>query len=419
MKEINYIDLFNRHEEKKKVLDFLTHFSTDDLNTTKGLYILGPPGCGKTSFIKDIIPPEEYDIITYDAGDVRTKTVIPDMLGNNNANVNIMDLFLKKRKKIVILLDEMDYMNSGDKGGVKELVKYVRQKKTKKQYSEPYSKRPVIFIGTNDNDKKFKELISACELVQLSKPTDSQILSYITYMMPTINIHKYGSKFLDYVNGNLKKLDFFIDIYKEKELGNIDNIGNIDDVFETLNDKYSHNNYSKTIISKLYKSYIPIKDYDSIIKETDRTTLGLLWHENLIPIINTKNDASLYKVILDDLCFSDNIDRIIFQNQIWQLSEINSFIKTFYNNYNLHTKLKEINIPEEIEFTKVLTKYSTEYNNFCFFQHLEQKIFMDKEAILHLFYTKTDEELMDKYYFTTLDIDRMRRFIKNGNFFIK
>ena len=170
MKKINYIDLFNRHEEKKKVLDFLTHFSTDDLNTTKGLYILGPPGCGKTSFIKDIIPPEEYDIITYDAGDVRTKTVIPDMLGNNNANVKIMDLFLKKRKKIVILLDEMDYMNSGDKGGVKELVKYVRQKKTKKQYSEPYSKRPVIFIGTNDNDKKFKELISACELVQLSKP---------------------------------------------------------------------------------------------------------------------------------------------------------------------------------------------------------------------------------------------------------
>jgi len=44
---------------------------------------------------------------------------------------------------------------------------------------------------------------------------------------------------------------------------------------------------------------------------------------------------------------------------------------------------------------------------------------MDKKDILYLFYTKTDEELMDKYYFTSLDVERMRRFIKNGNFSIE
>ena len=412
MKQINYIDLFNREKEKNKVLTFLKEFSENDLTSSKGLYILGPPGCGKTSFIKDIIPIDEFDIITYDAGDVRTKTAIPDMLGMNNSNVNIMNLFFKKRKKIVVLLDEIDYMNSGDKGGIKELVKYVRQKKTKKQYSEPFTKRPVIFIGSNDNDKKFKELIGACELICLSRPTNQQIISYIKLRMPSIDITKYGNKLIEYTNGNLKKLDFFINVYNE-------DIDNLELVFETLNNKYSHNNYSKTIINNLYKSYVPICNYDTIIKETDRTTLGLLWHENLSSIINTKKNKSLYKMILDNLCFSDNIDRIIFQNQIWQLSEINSFIKTFYNNYHLHTNIKSIQLPEEILFTKVLTKYSTEYNNYCFFQHLEQIIFMDKKDILYLFYTKTDEELMDKYYFTSLDIERMRRFIKNGNFSIE
>lgn len=412
MKQINYIDLFNREKEKNKVLTFLKEFSENDLTSSKGLYILGPPGCGKTSFIKDIIPIDEFDIITYDAGDVRTKTAIPDMLGMNNSNVNIMNLFFKKRKKIVVLLDEIDYMNSGDKGGIKELVKYVRQKKTKKQYSEPFTKRPVIFIGSNDNDKKFKELIGACELICLSRPTNQQIISYIKLRMPSIDITKYGNKLIEYTNGNLKKLDFFINVYNE-------DIDNLELVFETLNNKYSHNNYSKTIINNLYKSYVPICNYDTIIKETDRTTLGLLWHENLSSIINTKKNKSLYKMILDNLCFSDNIDRIIFQNQIWQLSEINSFIKTFYNNYHLHTNIKSIQLPEEILFTKVLTKYSTEYNNYCFFQHLEQIIFMDKKDILYLFYTKTDEELMDKYYFTSLDVERMRRFIKNGNFSIE
>lgn len=412
MKQINYIDLFNREKEKNKVLIFLKEFSENDLTSSKALYILGPPGCGKTSFIKDIIPIDEFDIITYDAGDVRTKTAIPDMLGMNNSNVNIMNLFFKKRKKIVVLLDEIDYMNSGDKGGIKELVKYVRQKKTKKQYSEPFTKRPVIFIGSNDNDKKFKELIGACELICLSRPTNQQIISYIKLRMPSIDITKYGNKLIEYTNGNLKKIDFFINVYNE-------DIDNLELVFETLNNKYSHNNYSKTIINNLYKSYVHICNYDTIIKETDRTTLGLLWHENLSSIINTKKNKSLYKMILDNLCFSDNIDRIIFQNQIWQLSEINSFIKTFYNNYHLHTNIKSIQLPEEILFTKVLTKYSTEYNNYCFFQHLEQIIFMDKKDILYLFYTKTDEELMDKYYFTSLDVERMRRFIKNGNFSIE
>jgi len=231
MKQINYIDLFNREKEKNKVLTFLKEFSENDLTSSKGLYILGPPGCGKTSFIKDIIPIDEFDIITYDAGDVRTKTAIPDMLGMNNSNVNIMNLFFKKRKKIVVLLDEIDYMNSGDKGGIKELVKYVRQKKTKKQYSEPFTKRPVIFIGSNDNDKKFKELIGACELICLSRPTNQQIISYIKLRMPSIDISKYGNKLIEYTNGNLKKLDFFINVYNE-------DIDNLELVFETLNNKY-------------------------------------------------------------------------------------------------------------------------------------------------------------------------------------
>ena len=412
MKQINYIDLFNRHEEKNKVLTFLKEFSVNDITSSKGLYVVGPPGCGKTSFIKDVIPSEEYDIINYDAGDIRTKVIIPQMLGENNSNVNVVDLFFKKKKKIVILLDEMDYMNSGDKGGIKELIKYVRQKKTKKQSSEPYTKIPVIFIGSNDNDKKFKELINVCHLIYLKEPTHNEVRTYISKHMPCINMNKYGDKLLEFASGNLKKLDFFIDVYNEDNK-------NIESVFEILNNKYSHNNYSKTIIRKLYESYISISNYDTIIKETDRTTFGLLWHENLETIINVKENASLYKIILDNLCFSDYIDRIIFQNQIWQLSEINSLIKTFYNNYHLHTKVKTINIPQEIEFTKVLTKYSTEYNNYCFFQHLEQKVFMDKKDILHLFYTKTEEELINNYYFTSLDVDRMCRFIKNGNFFIE
>ena len=409
MKQINYIDLFNRQKEKKEILDFLSDFSVNKLNMTRGIYLLGKPGCGKTSFIEDIIPKDEYDVVRYDASDTRTKSVIPELLGNKLSNVNVLDLFSKKRKKLIVM-DEMDYMNSGDKGGIKELIKFVRAKKTKKQQKEPFVLTPVIFIGTNDNDKKIRELINVCKLVRLENPSNRQVFEYINNIMGSLD-ENYKHKLVEYCSGNLRKLTFFIDFYNK-------DINNMKYLFDTLDNKYSHQNYTKNIIKNLYSSYVPISDYATIIKETDRTTLGLLWHENLTSIINTEKHVELYKNILDNLCLGDYIDRIIFQNQIWQLSEQNSFIKIFYSNYYLHNTIKKVNVPDDIIFTKVLTKYSTEYNNYCFFQQLAQKVFLEKDDMLRLFNSKTSKELVEKYYITELDIDRAKRFIKNANFTI-
>lgn len=409
MKQINYIDLFNRQKEKKEILDFLSDFSVNKLNMTRGIYLLGKPGCGKTSFIEDIIPKDEYDVVRYDASDTRTKSVIPELLGNKLSNVNVLDLFSKKRKKLIVM-DEMDYMNSGDKGGIKELIKFVRAKKTKKQQKEPFVLTPVIFIGTNDNDKKIRELINVCKLVRLENPSNRQVFEYINNIMGSLD-ENYKHKLVEYCSGNLRKLTFFIDFYNK-------DINNMKYLFDTLDNKYSHQNYTKNIIKNLYSSYVPISDYATIIKETDRTTLGLLWHENLTSIINTEKHVELYKNILDNLCLGDYIDRIIFQNQIWQLSEQNSFIKIFYSNYYLHNTIEKVNVPDDIIFTKVLTKYSTEYNNYCFFQQLAQKVFLEKDDMLRLFNSKTSKELVEKYYITELDIDRAKRFIKNANFTI-
>ena len=38
-----------------------------------------------------------------------------------------------KKKRIVIVMDDIDGMNSGDKGGINTLIKLIRHKKTKKQ----------------------------------------------------------------------------------------------------------------------------------------------------------------------------------------------------------------------------------------------------------------------------------------------
>ena len=94
--------------------------------------------------------------------------------------------------------------------------------------------------------------------------------------------------------------------------------------------------------------------------------------------------SSLIK-ILKNICFSDYIDRITFQNQIWQFNEMSSMIKTFYNNKIYHDNTNHIKTDKlnEIRFTKVLTKYSTEYNNSIFIQELSQNLEMDRKDLVH------------------------------------
>jgi hypothetical protein len=160
------------------------------------------------------------------------------------------------------------------------------------------------------------------------------------------------------------------------------------------------------------------------MNDTDRTIVGLLWHENIIDILNKipfNKSILIYNSILNKICFSDYIDRITFQKQIWQFNEMSSLMKTFYTNFIINKNIDKLVIDEklsEIRFTKVLTKYSTEYNNSLFTQELCQKLSLDKKDMFILFIELRniykEEELymlLETYEITKLDINRIYRFI--------
>ena len=72
-------------------------------------------------------------------------------------------------------MDEIDGMNSGDKGGINSLIKLIRPKKTKKQKKEQITMIPIICIGNYHIDKKIKELMKVCHSIELKTPTKKQI----------------------------------------------------------------------------------------------------------------------------------------------------------------------------------------------------------------------------------------------------
>ena len=415
----------NREKYEKEVIQCLNNFEKNKqlLNTKRGIYLYGSPGIGKTCFIINILKKLDYDIITYDAGDIRNKSIIDTITKHNMSDKNVLSLFSKKIKKIAIIMDEIDGMNNGDKGGINALIKLIRPKKTKKQKKEEISMIPIICIGNNHIDKKMRELIKNCLSINLKKPNNIQMLKMTELLLPKLD-EILVKNIVNYIQGDLRKLDSIYNIYKNHQILLKNKI--INNMFE----KKNYNEDTKHITKKIINNNLSLDEHNVIMNETDRTSVGLLFHENIIDVLSKYPKSEMlpfYCELLDNFCFSDYIDRVTFQKQIWIFNEMSSLIKTFYNNKLFHTTMKNKPIfnPNAIRFTKVLTKYSTEYNNDIFINKLCTELNMDKKDMLSYFIHLKNKYTIDEiniifnnenYDINKLDINRIYRFL---NAFIK
>ena len=427
--ELNINVLLDRTSIETQIKALLTGYSENckDINFKKGIYIYGSPGCGKTHFVMQLLKELDYDVIKYDAGDVRNKTMIDTITSNNVSNYNVLNLMKGKPQKIAIVMDEIDGMNSGDKGGITALIKLIRQKKTKKQRLENSTVNPIICIGNYFIDKKIKELMKVCHTFELKPPTASHVEMVVSHLMPQIRDPGLVSEIHRYIQSDMRKIVFLHSIYRKKpEMITTEMIRNI---FHTKN----YNDDSKRIIHQLFAAPVPLEEHNTFMNETDRTTVALLWHENVVDKlakIPREKSFAFYLSILQNMCFADYIDRITFQNQIWIFNEMSSLIKTFHNNkmyhafVSNHTKRTE---SDSVRFTKVLTKYSTEYNNIMFVFMLCQEMEMEKADMVAFFqelrlaygadfFNKNDklnvaEKIFSNTNITKLDIKRVYRYL--------
>ena len=381
--------ILHREEIAANITRFLREFQLNKGNLTmkRGIYLYGNPGCGKTTFIKELLADMNYDILLYDAGDIRNKAVIETITKHNMTDTNVMSAFHAKKQPIAIVMDEIDGMNSGDKGGINTLIKLIRPKKTKKQKLEDTTNAPIICISNYHADKKIKEMMSVCDVHELPPVAHDDMTRLVAKVMPKLS-SDHMRYIADHVHGDLRRLTLITRIYEKS------NETICPDTLQTILFPKSFNEDTKQITCTLFNTPHSIHQHVNIMNETDRTIVGLLWHENVIDLFESSNKAEamdLYIQLLDNICFADYIDRVTFQKQIWQFNELSSLIKTFHNSKLLHDAIdnKIVAPPARdttaIRFTKVLTKYSTEYNNSTFIQNLCHRIGMDKNDMFVFF----------------------------------
>lgn len=231
----------------------------------------------------------------------------------------------------------------------------------------------------------------------------------------TINISRF-------IQGDLRKLNMIYKLYNTNV-----NILDNNDIIQKILMMKSYNNDAKEITKLLINHQYSIIDHSIIMNETDRTTIGLLLHENIVDVISKLDKSEsvpFYLQFLDNICYADYIDRITFQKQIWKFNEMSSLIKIFKNNKLYHEskntfskKIGKYN-PIEVRFTKVLTKFATEFNNYSFIQDLCNNFSLDiKDVFGYVLLLKNDPELYNKlledenYEITELDLKRLYRYL--------
>ena len=183
MEQLNINKLLDREGEeeiiKKALIDF--ELNKKNLLTKRGIYLYGSPGSGKSAFINKILKDLNYDVIKFDAGDIRNKNIIETITKHNMSDKNIISMFKKKIRNIAIVMDEIDGMNSGDKGGINALIKLIRPKKTKKQKKEDITMIPIICIGNYHVDKKISEMMKVCTTIEIKKLLENKNIKLEKY----------------------------------------------------------------------------------------------------------------------------------------------------------------------------------------------------------------------------------------------
>lgn len=420
----NEIDaILERSAIRTEVEDYLRNRTCEKWCDKKCLFIHSGNGTGKTSFITQIVKDMEYNMIYYNSLDIKSND-IPDIKRVVTGS-NIISSITKK--SIVMVIDDIHFKTSDDKIISSLLYKLCSTKNnTKSSSSKPTTLKqkqkecndiviriPIICIG-NFNDKKNREMGKICHILDLNTPSEQQIRNILTIIMPGLHTSDY---WVEYINGNLRILSNVYSLYLGGFFG--DRVSPSEEGCKWEN-MIANNNYSENIkfnVRMLLTEPVSFTTHSHFVNDGDKSLTGLLFHENVIDYVT---DESVYLSILDNFCFADFIDRYCFKKQIWQLNELSFYIKTFKNNQilaeNTHRITNSSVNYRDLRFTKILTKYSTEYNNRVFFSKIINSLNADKKDVLiwaykHIKLNSPHEPILEKFPITKLELNRLMKFI--------
>ncbi len=157
----NFDEVLGNIKAKKEILEWTEEWKNG--NHQKCLFLIGPPGTGKTTFAH-LIANEFSDSVELNASDKRSYDAIMSTIGVASSSMTLFGSRLK-----LIILDEVDGLHGNDdRGGSRAINKIIKE-----------GIQPVIMMANDPYSKRIASFKSKCKVINLRKVHTNSIVSLL------------------------------------------------------------------------------------------------------------------------------------------------------------------------------------------------------------------------------------------------
>lgn len=322
---------------------------------TPAFLLIGNPGVGKTTLAYRVCRQEKYWVQEFNASHTRTGSSFRDtiypLLTNQGVTRWVQPELINGR---AIILDEMDGLSQGERGGLQELLDYLKSKRNFKEDS------PLILICNVMEGKLMQQLYKYCTVQTMTLPKKELLNSWFKVEFPEEI----------FLTGDLRKLIQYSE-------ANINTSQTSQNTLVSNNTGKQSNNISPEIHIAIQAAWYTLKEKWENNEELDLETkdanlAGLLYHQNIPSFfgpqknINNISNGDYYNSILKLIYISDRADFWAFFHQCWNLLPLSYEMKLKIPNQYLlkleSNKVKSIEKISDLQYTQVLTKQSALFN---------------------------------------------------------
>ena len=307
--------------------------------TTPAFLLVGPPGIGKTTLVHRIMKKIGYTLCEFNASHTRSgiafrKTILP-LLKHGGVKEWLRD---GSNNRLAVLLDEMDGLSGGEKGGLSELLGFLRE------WRKGDGSHPLVLICNNLHGRPMEQIRRICTTMILNPPKTDVILETLkgTHDLPS-NVAQCGD-----LRVIFRHLQGFPALDQQVHI-------------EDSNCTSASLEWAWHCLFSEYDPYVTIA-----LENNEANLAGLVLHENAPARLEGYDDAlEVYKRIFNILYVSDWADFWAFFYQCWQILPLTQQLKLKVTNQIFHQKgapIKEPPAAENLVFTRVLSRQSALFN---------------------------------------------------------